>query len=45
MNKLTSMAENLAQMLKAADATVSVAESSSGGLVSAALLAIPGASA
>jgi nicotinamide-nucleotide amidase len=44
MNNLTAMAENLGQLLKATKATVAVAESSSGGLVSAALLAIPGAS-
>lgn len=44
MNTLTAMAENLGQLLKDAGATVAVAESSSGGLVSAALLAIPGAS-
>jgi nicotinamide-nucleotide amidase len=44
MTNLTAMAENLGQLLKDAGATVSVAESSTGGLVSAALLSIPGAS-
>jgi PncC family amidohydrolase len=42
---LTPLAENLAERLKARKETVAVAESSSGGLVSAALLAVPGASA
>lgn len=42
---LTPLAENLAARLKAHKQTVAVAESSSGGLVSAALLAVPGASA
>ena len=44
MTNLTAMAENLGQLLKQSGATVSVAESSTGGLVSAALLSIPGAS-
>jgi nicotinamide-nucleotide amidase len=42
---LTPLAERLAQQLKSKGQTVAVAESSSGGLISAALLAVPGASA
>jgi PncC family amidohydrolase len=42
---LTPLAESLATRLKARKETVAVAESSSGGLISAALLAVPGASA
>jgi PncC family amidohydrolase len=42
---LTTFAEALAERLKARGETVAVAESSSGGLISAALLAVPGASA
>jgi PncC family amidohydrolase len=42
---LTPLAESLAVRLKARKQTVAVAESSSGGLISAALLAVPGASA
>src|SRR5579863_8704687 len=42
---LDPLAEALAERLKARGETVAVAESSSGGLISAALLAIPGASA
>ncbi len=42
---LTPLAEALAERLKARQQTVAVAESSSGGLISAALLAVPGASA
>lgn len=42
---LTPIAEALAEALKRRGETVAVAESSSGGLVSAALLAVPGASA
>ncbi|HUO13211.1 MAG TPA: CinA family protein [Caulobacteraceae bacterium] len=45
MNGLAPIAEALAERLKARSETVGVAESSSGGLVSAALLAVPGASA
>ena len=45
MDQLTSMAKVLGALLKEKEATVAVAESSTGGLVSAALLAIPGASA
>ena len=42
---LSPLAEALAERLKARKQTITVAESSSGGLISAALLAIPGASA
>ena len=42
---LAPYAEALAERLKANGQTVAVAESSSGGLISAALLAVPGASA
>jgi channel protein (hemolysin III family) len=45
MNDLLSRAERLALLLKDRRETVAVAESSAGGLVSAALLAVPGASA
>jgi nicotinamide-nucleotide amidase len=45
MNDLLSRAERLALILKDRRETVAVAESSAGGLVSAALLAVPGASA
>ncbi|MFI4933364.1 MAG: CinA family protein [Caulobacterales bacterium] len=42
---LDALAHALAERLKAKGETVAVAESSSGGLISAALLAVPGASA
>lgn len=45
MQELIPLAEALAERLKARGQTVAVSESSSGGLVSAALLAVPGASA
>ena len=45
MQTLLPLAEQVAMLLKARRETVSVAESSTGGLVSAALLAVPGASA
>lgn len=45
MQDLLPRAEKLGALLKARGETVAVAESSSGGLVSAALLAVPGASA
>lgn len=45
MQTLLPLAEKIAERLKARGETVSIAESSSGGLLSAALLAIPGASA
>jgi nicotinamide-nucleotide amidase len=44
MQDLISRAEQVAAILKARRATLAVAESSTGGLVSAALLAVPGAS-
>ena len=45
MRELLPQAEKIAALLKARKETISVAESSTGGLVSAALLAMPGASA
>ncbi len=45
MERLTSMASGLGALLKQQECTVAVAESSAGGLVSAALLSVPGASA
>ncbi|MEK7386694.1 MAG: CinA family protein [candidate division NC10 bacterium] len=45
MNELTTMASALGALLKERKETVAVAESSAGGLISAALLAVPGASA
>jgi PncC family amidohydrolase len=45
MEALASVAEAVGERLKANRQTVAVAESSSGGLISAALLALPGASA
>jgi PncC family amidohydrolase len=45
MQTLLPLAERVATLLKARRETIAVAESSAGGLVSAALLAIPGASA
>ena len=45
LQTLLQQAHTLGERLKAAGATVAVAESSSGGLISAALLAVPGASA
>ena len=44
-DQLTTMARDLGELLKASGQTVAVAESSSGGLVSSALLSVPGASA
>ena len=43
--QLLDLAEEVGARLKAAHQTVAIAESSSGGLISAALLAVPGASA
>src|SRR3954468_6269019 len=45
MKDLVARAENIAALLKARNETIAVAESSSGGLISAALLAVAGASA
>jgi nicotinamide-nucleotide amidase len=45
MNDLTPLASSLAAVLKERKETLAVAESSAGGLISAALLAVPGASA
>ncbi len=45
MNVTTDLAEKAAAKLKARGETIAIAESSAGGLISAALLAVPGASA
>ena len=45
MDILTSMAESVAERLKERGHTVAVSESAAGGLISAVLLAVPGASA
>lgn len=45
MNELVAYAERIAARLTARKETVAVAESSAGGLITAALLAVPGASA
>jgi nicotinamide-nucleotide amidase len=45
MQTLVSMAETIGALLKERNETVAVSESSTGGLISAALLAVPGASA
>ncbi|WP_027584676.1 CinA family protein [Bradyrhizobium sp. Ai1a-2] len=45
MNELVSIAEKIAVRLIERKQTIAVAESSTGGLISAALLAVPGASA
>jgi nicotinamide-nucleotide amidase len=45
MNDLNRMASTVGARLKALEQTIAVAESSAGGLISAALLAVPGASA
>src|SRR5215470_1440101 len=45
MNELTPLATTLGARLKERKQTVAVAESSAGGLISAVLLAVPGASA
>jgi len=45
MQDLLPLAERIAARLKARSETIAIAESSTGGLISAALLAVPGASA
>jgi nicotinamide-nucleotide amidase len=45
VNDLLPLAETIAARLKARKETIAIAESSTGGLISAALLAVPGASA
>ena len=45
MNELDSLAASLGALLKERKETIAVAESSAGGLICAALLAVPGASA
>jgi PncC family amidohydrolase len=45
MNELDPLARSLATILKDRKETIAVAESSAGGLISAALLSVPGASA
>ena len=45
MEQLLPLAEKIAALLKQHNETIAVAESSAGGLISAALLAVPGASA
>jgi nicotinamide-nucleotide amidase len=45
VNDLIPLAETIAASLKARRESIAIAESSTGGLISAALLALPGASA
>src|SRR5437660_366599 len=45
MDEALSLAERIGQLLTERKETIAVAESSAGGLISAALLAVPGASA
>src|ERR1700704_2369200 len=45
MDKSLGLAEQIGQLLTSRKETIAVAESSAGGLISAALLAVPGASA
>ena len=45
MNDLGNRAQAVATLMKSADQTIGVSESSGGGLISACLLAVPGASA
>jgi nicotinamide-nucleotide amidase len=44
MSDLNALAERVAALLTARGETIAIAESSAGGLISAALLAVPGAS-
>lgn len=43
--EVLALAERVAGLMRASEATIAIAESSSGGLIAAALLAMPGASA
>ncbi len=45
MDESVALAEQIGQLLTAREETIAIAESSAGGLISAALLAVPGASA
>ena len=45
MSNLTSLGQSVGELLKTHNQTIAIAESSAGGLISAALLAVPGASA
>ncbi len=45
MDESLALAEEIGQLLTARNETIAIAESSAGGLISAALLAVPGASA
>lgn len=45
MERLLPLAEKISALLKARNETIAIAESSAGGLISAAMLAMPGASA
>jgi PncC family amidohydrolase len=45
MEELLPLAEQIGQLLKTRGETIAIAESSAGGLISSALLAVPGASA
>ncbi len=45
MREFAPLAKRIASLLKARGETLAVAESSTGGLISAALVAVPGASA
>lgn len=45
MNELTTLGRGVGELLKSGQDTLAIAESSAGGLISACLLAVPGASA
>lgn len=45
MNELTTLGRSVGELLKSRKDTLSIAESSAGGLISASLLSVPGASA